>query len=90
MMNLFPPQKLKEWLELIVADLIQLPSDHSGKHMVSALTIAYCFYALGVPQPKLDKFAVPVLKLLELTTDLENRQCPEYSVVCSVMPDEKQ
>ncbi len=89
-MNLFPPQKLKEWLELIVADLIQLPSDHSGKHMVSALTIAYCFCTLGVSHPKLDKFAVPVLKLLEVTTDLEKRQCPEYPVVCSVLPNEKQ
>ncbi len=73
-----------------MAGLIQLPSDDSGKRMVSALTIVYCFYNLGLSLPKLDEFAVPVLKLLELKIDHKKHQCPEYSVVCSVMLNDQQ
>ncbi len=72
-----------------MADLIQSQSDERWKHIVSALTVAYCFYALKLSHPKLDKFAIPVLRLLELNSDVEKRECPEYPVVCCAMPDQQ-
>ena len=80
---------MKEWLESVVADLIELQGVDSGRRLASALTIACCFYFLSIFHPKFDKFLVPLLKLLELKVDLERKQCPDYDLVCSLLPKNK-
>ena len=65
--------------------LKETPDDGSGKQLVSAVTVAYCFYQLSISMhPKLDDFAVPLLQMLRLKPS--NKICPGYDLLCSVMP----
>ena len=80
---------MKEWLESIVKKLKEIPEDGSGKRLVSAFTIAYCFYQLYIPMhPKLDQFVVPLLQMLQLKPS-KTKMCPEYELLCNVLPKEK-
>ena len=82
-------QVMKEWLESIVKVLEERANDCSGKHLVSAATIAYCFYVLTLSQPKLEKFAVPLLGMLELKGNVETRRCPDYDFLCTTLSTER-
>ena len=72
---------MKEWIESVVADLKEEAG--GGKRLVSALTLAYCFWKLGINHPKYKEFVFPVLEMLQLSVDTETRTCPEYDFACS-------
>ena len=79
---------MKEWLELITKNLTAIPDDGSGKRLVSAVTIACCFYRLGIPlHPEVDEFVVPLLQMLQLKPT-KSKMYPQYHLLCSVLPKE--
>ena len=81
---------MKKWLESVLESLNETTDDGSGKRLVSALTITYSFYCLSIPMhPKLDLLAVPLLRMLQLKPNTETKRCPDYDLLCSVLPKKK-
>jgi len=81
-------QVMKAWLESIVASLQGEGAESPGK-LVSAVCVAYCFLqSIPSAQPKIDKFAIPLLKMLRIQPDLANQACPSYEYLCEVLPIE--
>ena len=80
---------MKEWLESIVESLKEIPDDGSGRRLVSAVTIAYCFLQLAIPTNylNLDECILPLLQMLQLKA-AESKMCPDYHLLCSVLPKE--
>lgn len=79
---------MKAWLESIVVSLQEDCAENPKKQLVSAVCIAYCFFhSITSVQPKIDKFVVPLLKMLCLKPDLTNQSCPSYVYLCEVLPD---
>ena len=67
--------------------LENVPDDGSGKQVVSAVTIVWCFSQLGLSfNPKVDEFVVPLMTMLQLKPS--NKVCPGYDLLCSVLPKE--
>jgi len=63
-------------------------AENPEKQLVSAVCVAYCFLQnLSRAMPKIDKFVVPLLKMLQIKPDLANQVCPSYVYLCEVLPD---
>jgi len=78
---------MKAWLESIVVSLQEELAENPEKQLVSAVCVAYCFFQnLSRAMPKIDKFVVPLLKMLSIKPDLANRLCPSYVYLCEVLP----
>lgn len=79
-------QVMKAWLQSIVASLQEEGAESRGK-LVSAVCVAYCFLqSIPSAQPKIDKFVIPLLKMLQIKPDLANQACPSYEYLCEVLP----
>ena len=79
---------MKDWLESIVVSLQEDCAENPKKQLVSAVCIAYCFFhSIISVRPKIDKFVVPLLKMLCIKPDLTNQSCPSYAYLCEVLPD---
>ena len=58
------------------------------KQLVAAVYITYCFHkCIPLSQPRIDKFVVPLLKMLCIKPDLAIQACPSYVYLCEVLPN---
>lgn len=80
---------MKEWLESVVEKLIEEPDNGSGKHLVAAVAIAYCFHKYVILKADLDKFTLPLLSMLQLRPNVERKFCPDYDLLCSFLTKEE-
>ena len=76
---------MKEWLESVV-DALQ--NEETMKQLASALCIAHCVAKLGIYNVKIEKFALPIVRMLYLKPDLERKVCPDYVYLCEILPIE--
>ena len=74
---------MKEWLESVVDALQSEAAEKTMKQLASALCIAHCLSQLSI---KIEKFALPLVKMLYLKPDLERKECPEYVSLCEILP----
>lgn len=80
-------QVMKTWLESIVASLQEEGAESPEKLLVSAVCVAYCFLrSIPSAQLKIEKFVIPLLKMLSIKPDLANQACPSYVYLCEVLP----
>ena len=79
-------QVMKEWLESVVDALQSEAAEKTTKQLTSALCIAHCLPRLGIHNVKIEKFALPLVKMLYLKPDLERKECPEYVSLCEILP----
>ena len=81
-------QVFKEWLESIVDSLQAGSADSPQKQLASAVFIVYCIRksSINIAHLKIEKFTIPLLRMLCLKPDLEKQQCPDYEYLCKVLP----
>ena len=79
---------MREWLESVVKKVADEPHDGHGRRLVAAATIAYCFHQLLIPYPNIDKFTVPLLNMLQLEPNVVDKTCPDYDLLCNLLPSE--
>ena len=77
---------MKEWLESVVDALQSEAAEKTTKQLASALCIAHCLPQLGIHNVKIEKFALPLVKMLYLKPDLERKECPEYVSLSEILP----
>lgn len=75
---------MKEWLESVVIRLKDVPDDESRK-LLSAVTIACCFYNFIAQYSKIDMFAISVLEMLQLRPNVG--RCLSYELLCNALPN---
>ena len=73
---------MKEWLESVLLNLKGIPDE--SRKLLSAVTIACCFYNFIAQYSKLDTFAISVLEMLQLKPNMG--RCPNYELLCNAMP----
>ena len=73
---------MKEWLESVVDEA----AEKTTKQLASALCIAHCLPQLGIHNVKIEKFALPLVKMLYLKPDVERKECPDYVSLCEILP----
>ena len=79
---------MKAWLESIVATLQKDLTGSPDKQLVSAVCVAYCLYrCIPSAQLKVDKFVVPLTRMLYIKPDLGSKLCPTYMYLCGMLPD---
>ena len=79
-------QVMKEWLESVVDALQSEAAEKRTNQLASALCIAHCLSQLGIHNVKIEKFALPLVKMLYLKPDLKRKECPEYVSLCEILP----
>ena len=80
---------MNKWMESIVQCLKKRESDDSsGVCRVSSLVVALCCYKLSLTNLNQD-FLISLLQMLRLTPHLENRSCPDYDLIRSMLPDKE-
>lgn len=76
-------QVMKEWLESIV-DALQ--KEETMRKLASALCVTHCLPKLGIYNVKIEKFVLPLVRMLYLKPDLEKKVCPDYVHLCEILP----
>ena len=78
---------MKEWLESVVDELIKREAaEKTMKLLASALCIAHCLPQVGIHNVKIEKFALPLVKMLHLEPNVERKECPDYVSLCEILP----
>ena len=82
-------QDVKKWLEEVVVELQNCESPKS--QFVSSVCIACCSVAVDCYQRdlKLTKFVYPLLKMLHIQPNVENRSCPKVSYLFDIITTKK-
>lgn len=81
-------QVMKAWLESIVATLQKELTGNPEIQLVSAVCVACCLYnCIPSAHLKIDKFVVPLMRMLYIKPDLENELCPTYRYLCGLLPN---
>ena len=76
-------QEIKQWLEEIVAELLSVESPK--RQFISSVCIACCTTECGVFSLKCAKFVYPLLKMLHIKPNVENRICPNVSYLVDIV-----
>jgi len=79
-------QVMKEWLESIVDALQDGAAENEMNRLVSAGCVTHCLREIFIYNLKLDKFALPLVRMLYLRPDLEKKECPYYLYLCDLLP----
>lgn len=79
-------QVMKEWLESIVDALQDGAAENQKNQLVSAVCVTHCLRKSGIFNIKLDKFALPLVRMLYLRPNLEKKDCPDYQYLCDFLP----
>ena len=77
---------MKEWLESVVDALQDEETENATKQLASALCVTHCLFKVGISNVKFDKFALSVVRMLQLKPDLERKGCPDYKYLCEILP----
>ena len=58
------------------------------KQLASAVLITYCIRksSISTTHLKIEKFTIPLLRMLYLRPDLKELQCPDYEYLCEMLP----
>ena len=79
-------QVMKEWLESIVDVLQDGANEDAMNQLVSAVCVTHCLRKVFIFNLKQDKFALPLVRMLYLRSDLERKECPDYQYLCDLLP----
>ena len=75
---------MKEWLESVV-DALQ--DGVAGNKLASALCVTHCLPKIGIHNLKIERFALPLVKMLYLKPNLEKKECSDYMHLCEILPE---
>jgi hypothetical protein len=75
--------QIKKWLEEVIAELQHTES--SKRQFISSVCIACCTTECGVFTLKCADFVYPLLKMLHIQPNMENKSCPNFSYLVDIM-----
>ena len=75
-------------MESIVDSLQAGSADSTQKQLASAVLIVYCIRktSISTAHLKIEKFTIPLLRMLCLRPDLEKQRCPDYEYLREMLP----
>ena len=79
-------KEMKAWLESVVDALQSDGTERTIELLASALCVTHCLPKIGIYNLKMERFALPLLKMLHLKPDLERKECFEYMHLCEILP----